>query len=526
MTTGPLASSDRHHDRRADTAFACGLVFILFVGFWNGLGLWFTPLDWNMLIPKSWTASSQGNWLFIPSFFYRVTIELFGVATTGPIRLVGLFWFGLVALLFHRWARTKIAAVPAAFGALVVAWSGVAANVVMEPALMIVTIPLAMMFATWLAIDASQRWATHKATAYLLIGVLTSTLGVIVVLIIAAEFAVRKVPLRRWLIVAPATLVWVIWFLAFHEAPGQRSSIGTVLRWAGDVVVVLSRSLAGFAWPLIGVTLLGCAGWVVVSRRWTPRVTAMAIGAVAFVVVGASRSVPGGIFPAPGNATWLAWFMLVLIVSAMVEIAHEIRIRRWMLVLASVVVLAGFTSLLGSLIRFRSNAVAANASSYVWLGAVEAIGGHASGEALVPIGTTTTRVADLAPLFHAHPTLVSGAKLHNLGDDVTRQAADLWMLKQLQVTLEPGLVRGVSCVSMSNQLLAHGEVVLSGSRVEVAAIKMPANVFLRRFASQSPAVPFAQVPALQTMHFQLPKDNNSTPWVLQIDGSARVLACR
>src|SRR5699024_8568963 len=87
--------------------FWFGLTVLVVSAWWFGRGLWFYSDEWNVIAAHhagNWTRGFNGQWLLIPTLVFRVLLEIFGLFTYWPFRLVGLVTYTTLVILFRAWA--------------------------------------------------------------------------------------------------------------------------------------------------------------------------------------------------------------------------------------------------------------------------------------------------------------------------------------------------------------------------------------------------------------------------------------
>ena len=263
--------------------------------------------------------------------------------------------------------------------------------------------------------------------------------------------------------------------------------------------------------------------WASIRRRWNARSIAVLAG-LALFVAGASFRAADFPIPVPPDPNWYLWLYSVFVAALLVELCRDVRIPLVLLALLAVPVTAGGVQLHHSLEKFHRGGIAEQPNLRTWFAAADALGPHVAAGATLPVNIIRVPVRDYASLRRDMGSLAPGARLGDLGDEATREAADAWMLENLGVTVHPGPSPADSC-RPAGPMSPGGVRLPAGTGVEITASAQPAEVRFRRFADDFAYSPFATVPPHHTVHLAIPTDVSNLAWYLRVDGGATVSIC-
>ena len=149
-----------------------------------------------------------------------------------------------------------------------VMWNSFGATNVLFPFLMNFSLPIAAMVAIWWHLDRRSRGHDVAAGAWLAVALATSGLGVMTLAAVIVELAWERAPLRRWAVFAPATSLWLAWWVGHRSANEISTEVTAVLAyflrmlWGGTSALAAGNRVGG----LVLATLLGGLG-VIAGRR-------------------------------------------------------------------------------------------------------------------------------------------------------------------------------------------------------------------------------------------------------------------
>lgn len=510
--------------------FWAGLALLLGSAWWYGRGLWFYSDEWNIIAVHHsghWMEGFNGQWLLIPTLFFRILLEIFGLFTYWPFRLVGLAWYASLIIVFHTWARRRVRPAAATLAALSIAWYSTSWNVVMMPLLMNFTIPCVMLFAVWMLLDRDDRRHDVWVAVCLLVGVLSSNVGLVVCVIIGVELIVSRARWRRWWIFVPAAVVWVPWFLIWYEPISERAGVTKAAHWGIGLTENYAKGFfAGWRagqWIWLAA-LAALAIWALWRRRWNARSIGAVVG-VAFFVVGASFRAADFHIPIPPDPNWYLWFYSVLVAALLVELGRGAKVPLALLGAVAVVVAISGWQLHGSLADFHANGQIGKRNARTWFAAADALGDKAPPDAMMGVNILPVPVGDYAGLRREMGSLAPDVTLGELGDEGTRQKVDVWMVSNLGIDIREGVGADRSCRGAPGVHGPNGSGLPPGATVRVTAAGVPTNLKVRRFATGFSEPPIGDVAPGETVHFSIPTDNSTVPWHLQVGAGAEVRVC-
>ncbi len=510
--------------------FWFGLTVLVVSAWWFGRGLWFYSDEWNVIAAHhagNWTRGFNGQWLLIPTLVFRVLLEIFGLFTYWPFRLVGLMAYTTLVILFRAWAIKRVRPAVATLAALAIAWYPTSWNVVMMPLLMNFTIPVAMLFAAWLLLERRDPRADLGVAACLVVAVLSSNVGLVVCLVIGVEFLVSRTDWRRFWIFVPAAAVWVPWFLIWYEPISERAGIRSATHWGIGLTENYAKGFfSGWRagqWIWLAA-LAGIGVWALARRRWSPRAIGILAGTV-FFVAGASFRAADFHIPIPPDPNWYLWFYSVLVAALLVELLRGVRVPRTAVTVVGVVVLVGAVNLHGSLADFHDNGVQLARNARTWYAAADALGDRAPQDATLAVNIVQLPVADYTDLRRDMGSLAPGVTLADMGDEGTRRSVDTWMAMNLGTRVQPGAGPPGECRAAPGVSGAAGAELPAGATLRVDGHGDGAEVYLRRFAAGFPTEPVGRVASGETAHLVVPADNSDLPWYARVVGRADVEIC-
>lgn len=244
---------------------------------WIGREQWFFADEWSFLVdrglsrPGTLLESHNGHWVTAPVLLYRLNFDVFGLHTYLPYQVpVVLAHLAVVALVFalsrrlgaRSWIALGTSAALVAFGT--------GSENILYGFQVTLTGALACGLAHLLLADrdgpASRRDALGVAIGA--VGLMSSGVGVAMVLGVAVAVWLRRGWPLALLHAAPLAAVYGVWFGAYGYAGARTTTVG-----AGVVSFVTEMTRAGFD---------GLGRW---------RAAALALGAVAVIGIAAAARV-------------------------------------------------------------------------------------------------------------------------------------------------------------------------------------------------------------------------------------------
>jgi hypothetical protein len=232
-----------------------------------------------------------GHLVAVPAFIYRVGFELFGLTSYRPFRvMVILTHLGLATAVFV-YVRRRVHDLVAGAAALSIAVLGSGWQNIYFPFSVSHTLALALGIVAWILLDRGNSRADLGATAAHLVAILTSGLGVSVMIGTAARCAANREWMRAVRVLTPSVVVYVVWYAAYGTSTAQSDNLGAAPRFMTDMLAGGAAALFGrdLLW---GRVLLGILVGVAASHHRRLRLAAAPLGCLVgdVVLVALARS--------------------------------------------------------------------------------------------------------------------------------------------------------------------------------------------------------------------------------------------
>jgi hypothetical protein len=203
---------------------------------------------------RGWSLSGfvqphAGHLVAVPALIYRTLFALFGLTHYRPFRWMVLFTHLGLATAVFAYVRRRVHDVIAGCAALAIAMLGSGWQNIYFPFSVSHTLALALGIVAWLLVDRESKRADMGATAAHLVAVLTSGIGVSVIIGTAARLAVNREWMRAVRVLAPSVVVYLVWYAGYGSSTATSDNLGHMPRFAADM-------LAGGAGALFGRDLL------------------------------------------------------------------------------------------------------------------------------------------------------------------------------------------------------------------------------------------------------------------------------
>lgn len=294
-----LADDTRHRSRLRSAGIAAGAVSVVLsvlLAAWVGRRTWFFSDDWNILADyrvANLLEPFNGHLSLVPAGLYSLFAEVFGTGSYLPFRLVGLASLAILGFQVLRFAVGRFdswttGAWYAALAVSVVLWNPSGAMNLLFPFLANFSLPIAALVAIWWHLDRADRADAASpvrnevaASVWLAVALGSSGLGIMALGAVVIELALRRAPLRQWLIMSPAPLLWALWFVTHPGANVWSTDPAAVLSYSARMLLGATTSLAGgwrFGGLVLVATLVGLI--IVAATRWRS-LDARAIAALA-----------------------------------------------------------------------------------------------------------------------------------------------------------------------------------------------------------------------------------------------------
>ncbi|MDO8364852.1 MAG: hypothetical protein Q7V88_18315 [Actinomycetota bacterium] len=474
--------------------------------------------------PNGFVQPHAGHLVAIPVLIYRVGFELFGLTHYRPFRVMVLLSHLAVATAVFAYVKQRTHVLLAGCAGLAIAMLGSGWQNIYFPFSVSHTLPVALGIAAWMLLDRDTRRADHLAAGAHLVAVLSSGLGISMLIGSGVKLAVQREWGRAVRVLSPAAAAFVIWQLAYGKPAGTVDNLPRMPRYMVDMVAGGAGGL--FARDLLwGRLLLGVLVGLA-AMRWRVLLPAAAplgclLGDVLLVAYNRAQ------FGDP-TASRYAYEMAVLLLLVLAAATAGRPLRRGALP-AGLVLCA--LSIWGNWALLHRGALGLRIDSTISaheLRAVEWAAGVVAPE--------------FEPDHQRMPFLYAGtylAAVHELGSpattdaavlaapEATRQLVDQVSLGALGVFTEgfPTAVEpGDDCSAVDS---GDEAVVQAGEVLWVRAGTAPVEVRARRLADGYVAAPAHIVDAGAGFALSVPVDGAPTQtWSVQLTSAAAVLVCR
>jgi hypothetical protein len=553
----PAAHPLREGPNLADAIVFLSLAGVLGYAWFVGRGLSFFADDWNFVVDPEdrLLLPHVGHLSLVPRALYRLLVAIFGLHSYAPYRMMGCLAFGVFGVSLYLYLRARSSTWFACFMAVSFIWfSQSDLFPPMFAVLVNYTIPLTAMIGIWALLDRESRRADWLASALLAVALASSALGVIAAIAVATELLVVRAPLRRWLRFAPPVLLWLLWYVGYHEPFGDVGS-------ARDVLVFTLRefeqTFAAFVggsqvggWLLATLIAVGFAFAAIRARQhsatpkaalghpsgspvpasnasspvgnlvpevhvsaFTARAAGAIVAAIAFAVSTAmTRRIIFGVSQNlnVGRYLFVIGFFLVVALTASLR---SVRFGPLLGVLAIVTVIINGALLVGDLETQRSDRLQYQAGIQPLLAATQAVGSRGNPERIVPISIVPIHAATYLKAvadFGAPP----GTTGEPIGNEQGKLKADRWMTRALDIDARPASSVPAQCRALS---VPKREIVVPpGTLLYLQTVQEPMSLKLKRFAATYDNNALARLSPQSVSSVWLPRDHSSVPWRLQM----------
>ena len=557
--------------RPAAPRVAC-LIGLLAAGlflFIDGHGRTFWYDEWAFVLGRrgsdlgTFLEPHNGHLSLLPIAAYKLLLAFAGMDHYWPFRLTVIALHLVCATLIYVYAERRVGGWLAFAAAIPILFLGPAWEVIVWPFEMAWVASLAAGLGALLMLDRGDRRGNVLASILLTLAVLSSGLGIAILIGAMAETILRR-PRRPWVVAAPLG-VYLLWFVFYSESNFALHRLTQVPSFAADAFGSAVAAVVGLAgqtftdrdasleWgrPL-AVAAAALLAWRLIKLgRIPPRVATLGLTVLAFwaltAISRAGVSV-GGYSLAPPYASrylYVGAFFLVLIA---VELLRGVRLGPTAWALLAVALTAGLVSHLGTFrdaeryLRDHAETTTTN------LGAIQLAGervppGYSAGpyvtagafrEAAVDWGSPARSAGELAggsekvragadfvltQLYGLSSPPASGARGEGPLPTVEASAAGEVTRSGSCVTLRPGGFQAPWIVPELQLLLPAGGLSVSAPRGERV------ELMVRRFAQRFPKVPLGVLQGGTTIVLRIPRDGAPEPWHVQLLPSGPVTAC-
>ena len=540
--------------RRATWIFAGLLAADLVLLLYFGRGTTFFYDDWDFVLHDygggihTLLVAHVGNISILPVAVYKVLFHLVGLNHYTVFRLVVIVLHLISAALVYVLASRRVQPLTALLAASLIMFLGAAWEDLLWGFQVGYMLSIAGGLAAWTLLDVPGRRNDILASLCLIVSACSSSLGIAVLIGVAAELVWRRDLRRLWVPALPA-LIYLIWYAGHGESQVTKASLIAAPGYAGDLAAAAFGALVGHGldWgrPLAAIAVIGLLWWLGGRSKASSRLVGLlAAGLSLWVLTAVARSTIS-----PAESSRYTYLGAVVIVLTAVEL---LRGRVWSprvsLVACALVLYFAFNGLTlmhsgSQSLRSISKVIKAE------LGGLELAAAHA------PPG--------YEPDNQRAPQLTAGPYLHavrSIGsspadtpqqllttDPLSRNAADKVMvaLDAPQLATAPATPASPGAPAPGVVSVTGGVALTRGRCVEVkpttgaaaVVVTLPgggvllhdsgaagATMGLRRFGE--PFEPLAQpLPGRSTRTLVIPPDTSQIPWQLQIASSSPTAVC-
>jgi hypothetical protein len=521
--------------RFADGVFGLSLAGLLGYAWFLGRGFTFFLDDWNLVVDPAGhlLVPHFGHLSLVPKVLYRLLLVVFGLHSYGPFRLMGCVAFAVLGVSLYLYLRARLSSWLACFVAVGFIWFS--QSDLFPPLFAVLvnyTIPLAATIGIWALLDRRSWRADWFASALLGLALASSAVGLMAAIAVAAEFLVARAPWRRWLRFAPPVLVWLVWYVKYHQALAPIGSAKDVLvftlREFNDTVAAVAGGSLLAGWLLVSMVAVGLIVAVrqrvrphATSRRFgdlmpviqtptfTPRAAGALTAAIGFAVATAitRRTIFGAQNANVGRYLWVIAFFLVI---AFTECFPLARLGPLLALLAGVLLIVNGVVLADNLDNQRADRLDYQGIIQPLQAATQAVGTH--GNRIIPISIVPIRASQYLTAVSKYGA-PPGTTGRPAGSEHGKLQADQRMIADLDIAARSAGYLPAVCRALN---VSRPETVIrSGTLLFLRTAQSPVSVKLRRYAAtySNPAI---AVLASQTLNFvSLPRDHSSVPWTFQ-----------
>ena len=525
------------------------LTFVLL--YRKGTDMTFYFDEWDFVLRRHQTTAGvflephNEHFSLVPVAVYKLLFATAGLDHYAPYRIVALLLHLTVAALVFVWVRSRAGDAIALAAATLMLFLGAGFEDVLWPFQIGFLFALASGIGAFILVERDTRRADLVAAVLLGVSLASASLGIPIVLGVAAYLLVRPARRRRlWVVLAPLVL-YAIWYAGYGKSALKRENLTSVPEYTADEVAGAVGGLVGLSLEWGRVLALAAVGAVVlyVSRvRTLSRAFAMVlVTALAFWLLTALARAELN-EPASSRYIYAGGLLVLLIAAEAVRGARFGRRALWLLG-----GLAAFAAVSGMHVyrkgadglRFTDRIVRAEITP-LDIGGAHMPPGFAPDpqrapqivakeylEAISDIGSSPSySEAELARRDEGH---------RRLADNVFVRGYALSLVPGAQPPAGPApvplgvaalrIARRGSCAVVAPRV-AGGPVTVS-LRVPPGGMSLQApgaSVTLRRFASAyENATPLSGSAARALL--RIPRDRSARPWWARVAGAHSVRAC-
>jgi hypothetical protein len=521
-----------------------------------GSGLTFFQDTWAFLMDRrafdahAFLAPHNEHIVLVPVAIQKLLLALFGMTSAASERVVLTALLLATAVLLFAYVRRRLGPWPALLAAVLVLFLGPAWQVLLWPFEIGYVGALLFGIAMLLALDREDERGDLAACAFLVVAVGFSTLGLVFAAAAAVDvlLARRERGLRRAYLVAVPLLLYLAWYAGWGHTAESHVTADNVLRSPVFVFDGLSSSLAALlalggagidreGVPLLGRLLLGVlvVGFAVAAARgWRPSagVLPVATANAVFWLLAAFNQIPGR--EAYASRYMYAGGVLLLLLAA--SLLRGVRIGRPALAVggavAAVAVALNTITLVDGRDWLREQTVLTRSD----LAAIEIARATVDPQfALLPAIAGTSSLIDIEAGKYLEAASEYGSPAYTQAElaaapEQGREQADIVLSQALPLATESGVEAGGSRAGCATVPPGDDErEVPLDLRPGVTRIEVPpgddAEVSLRRYADDDFPVPTEGAPAGEVTVLEIPADESSRPWRMEVEADQPVRVC-
>lgn len=521
-----------------------------------GRSTWWFADDWNsfaMYADGSLLQPFNGHLSLLPAAVFRAMYTTVGMEHYLPYRVMALAAIGGLLVVTGRYVTRSVGATAAVLVVAAAVWSSAAASNLLFPFLLNFTLPLVALVQVWSSFERRDRRGDLVASAWLVVALCSSGLGLLVLAAVVVELLVDRSPWRRWLTMAPGPVLWAIWYAANRDASPITTDPAKVGSYAARMLFGGLRSLAADWAPggvVVGVVLVALVAAAVRTGGWRQgRLWATLTVPAAFIAltsVTRVETVPA-IPPDELRYAWTIGVALLFVgVAAGTTLRSDERLRRWRIGSGSTVVrgaaalwvvaiAAGAVVLWGSMGDWSDMVSSSSPGIRSNLYAAEVIGPERADRAhVLPLSFEPVTTGAYLDAVAAVGSPMAGTTTDELGgSSLLRSAADRQLVQQLPIVAtplapgdEPVAFDPPGCTDVEPDAVPPG----SELRLRLAAGATPSTVRIARLAADDDAIELGTVDA-SGLTITVPDDARGAgpsllPYRVLVDPGVRVVTCR
>ncbi|MGH2831211.1 MAG: hypothetical protein ACRDK2_00410, partial [Solirubrobacteraceae bacterium] len=215
-----------------------------------GSGLTFFYDEWEFILRDYggglhfMLVAHVGNIYFFPAASYKILFHLAGLNHYWVYRLEIVILHLIVGLLVYALARRRVSSVAALLASALILFLGAAWEDLLWAFEIGLLLSVAAGLATWLLLEREDRRGDLAATVCLIVAMGSSSLGIALMVGVAAELAWRRQLSRAYIVAIPAVL-YALWYLNYGVNQLTAESLGHTPGYIEDLAAAAFGGLAG-----------------------------------------------------------------------------------------------------------------------------------------------------------------------------------------------------------------------------------------------------------------------------------------